>query len=524
MITDIFGTALARMIGTPPPPPPVIVLPERPRTVTRSYAGASMDQLSGGLQDSINTSSDTEIMQALRVLRARSRELCRNNDYAKNAVRHLSINVIGTGVKMHPAIKTPAGELDKPLNDTIHKAWEQWMDADSCDVSGLLHLHDMEALIVKSLVENGEVLIRLHRAPFGDSRIPLGLQLIEADQLLDNWQTGRAENGNMIKMGVEIDRYNRPVAYWLYPVHPGDYLFQTYSPSAFIRVQAADIIHLYIPDRIGQSRGVPWMHTTIMRMKHIGGYEEAEIVRARASANVMGIIKSPEAPTPELIENNLRQEYMNPGEIKHLLPGEEWDFANPSAPNPNAAPFVRLMLRGAMAGIGISYASGTGDYSDTNYSSSRLGQYSERDFFRVIQGFYIRRVRQRIHREFMTAAVLSGTVQIPGFYRDQRRYDTAQFRARGWGWTSPKDDVPAYKEARRAGFMTTAQIIAETSGASVEIGELYAHMAEENDLAEAHNLVLDSNPAQIDAQGKRQLELEPMDTPNPRTAGNPDAD
>lgn len=495
---SILFNALKLLSRNLPTPQPV-------QELNRSYASAMIGRLTSDFNDSL-TSADSEISSSLRTLRARSRQLVRDNDYARHAVRYIAQNIIGAGVDLIPNVRKRDGTLNKKMNDAIRQAWAEWMCADQCDIAGKLSFADIELLAIKSLVENGEVLFRKYSQRAGDSSIPFSIGLLEADMLIDDYTTSRLPNGNIVRHGIETTSVGRPVAYHLYSHHPGDMLWQSLQNTGLPnRIQASEIIHAYIPERIGQSRGVPWLSSAILRMKNLGGYESAEIIRARASANVMGIIQSPEAPTPELIENNQRQEFMEPGEIKHLLPGESWDFANPSAPNPTAGPFIAYMLRGAAAGLGISYAGLTGDYSDTNYSSSRLGQYGERDYFRTIQAWYIRTVRANIHRDFIRQCFLSGRLSAPDYEERTKEYEAAIFRPRGWGWTQPKDDVPAYLAARRAGFMTTEQIVSETAGSSMAIEDLYSHLADENKIAEDLGLKLDADPSRIDGSGKTQI-------------------
>jgi capsid protein len=82
----------------------------------RSYEAASHEKRNQGWK-ATGASANTEIATAGTTLRARSRELVRNNSYAKKANRVIVNNVVGTGIK-----PSPQGE-NKELGDTIKKAW-----------------------------------------------------------------------------------------------------------------------------------------------------------------------------------------------------------------------------------------------------------------------------------------------------------------------------------------------------------------------------------------------------------------
>lgn len=477
-------------------------------TQQRMYAGAKTDRLNGNWQ-ALNTSADSEIITSLRPLRARARQLVRDNEYAKNAVRIIQNNVIGGGIGLQANVQTASGKLMDSVNSRIEAAHESWSEKQNCHVAGQLNLSDMERTIAGMLATDGEVLVRKVRQPFGDSNTPFAIELIEADRLVDQWSTAFAPNGNMIRMGVEMDQWMRPVAYWLYPNHPGDMQFASiFVASRFIRVPAEEIIHLYIIDRWPQTRGVSWFHTSISGLGDIGGYEEAEIVKARATASVVGFIKA-EAPLgADGVQNAQRVRNFEPGTIEQLLPGEDFIGFNPSSPNPAMDPFLRYMLRRTAAGIGLSYESLSRDYSQSNYSSSRLALLDDRDLWRVLQGFVIRNFRQPIHREWLAASVLGGDLAIPDFYSNQKKYQQARFKPRGWSWIDPSKEVMAYKMAVRCGFMTVGDVIAKTAdGADIE--DIFKARKQELEMMEEMELVFDSDPAQVNDKGLAQATLAP---------------
>jgi lambda family phage portal protein len=471
---------------------------------SRAYAGASHGRLSGDWS-ALNTSADSELLTSLRALRARSRELVRDNEYALQCVRLVQNNVIGNGIGLQCQVKTAGGKLLTKVNDAIETAFGSWADADSCHTAGLLGLADIERVCAAELVVSGEILIRFVRQPFGhDNEIPLGLEVIEADRLLDNWQTARAPNGNLIRMGVEIDQWHRPVAYWFNPSHPGDYQFATFQPNRFMRVPAADVLHLYTISRWPQTRGEPMFHATLNTAHDIGGFEEAEIVKARASANVVGFIKAHESVVPDEVQGGRQLINTEPGTWQRLLPGEDVAGFNATSPNPAVEGFLRHMVRKMAVGVGISYEALSRDYTNASYSSSRMGLLDDRDAYRVLQGFFIRRFRQRLHREWMDAATLVGAIK-PGndYFSNARKYQAAAFKPRGWTWIDPTKEVAAYKAAVRSGFMSNADVISQTNGGA-DIEDVYKALQEERELATELDLVIDTDPAQVSDKGTQQ--------------------
>lgn len=478
---------------------------DRLKQQQRAYDGAASNRLTGDWT-AMNTSADSEILTSLRVLRARSRQLVRDNEYAKNVVRVITNNVIGNGIGLQAMVVNGRGKLQGAINDSIENAYATWTDKKMCHTAGLLSFSDIERLAMVQLVTAGEVIIRKVRQPFGGSAVPLALEVIEADRLLDQWQTARAPSGNAIRMGVEIDQWHRPVAYWFSPHHPGDYQFATFEPSRFMRVPAEDIIHLYIVERWPQTRGEPWFHSVLRNLHNVAGYEEAEVVKARASANIVGFIRSPEPLAADGVDNGRQIIDTEPGTWQRLLPGEDVAGMNSTTPNPSVEPFLRYLVRKMGVGIGISYEALSRDYSSATYSSARMALLDDRDMYRVLQGFIIRNLRVDIHREFLDAGALVGAWKAGAdYFSNPEKYRAARFKPRGWQWIDPSKEVQAYKTAVRNGFMTQGDVIAQTNGGA-DIEDVLKARREELDLATELDLVFDSDPSQVNEKGQVQTE------------------
>jgi lambda family phage portal protein len=472
--------------------------PAKAASGQRMYAGAK----SGRLMFSAPTgSANTELYSSLATLRARSRALCRDVVYAKRARTVVVNNVIGQGMGIQAQVMNNRKRLMDEVNDPIEHAWRQWSLADTCHTGGSLHFGDLERAAMGEVFEAGEVLIRLHRAPFGSGRIPLALELIEAERLADDFEI-KPPAGARVTLGVEHDDYGRPVAYYIHRLHPSEMrLTPGRQMDEILRVPAADIIHLKITERWPQTRGVPWLHAAITRLNQLGEFEEAAVVAARIGASKVGFFENPEGDLSALAdgdENGTPSATVEAGEFTSLPPGYKFSSWDPNYPNEVFDPFTRSILRGIAAGVGVSYESLSRDYSQSNYSSSRLALLDDRDLWRTLQAWWIRAFREPLHAQWLQAAVLSRAVPIDmmAYANDRARFEACKFKARGWSWVDPTKEVAAYKEAELAGYITKTQVIAMTGGGA-DLEDVIRERRRELDMLDDADLETDTtHPAE----------------------------
>ena len=450
-----------------------------------------------------STSMDAELRTSLKRMRDRSRDLVRNNDYARSAQRAITNNVVGQGVRMQAAVKMRrGGRMDDTTNAAIEASWEKWCRKQHCHTAGVLSFHDIERQMLDAMLSDGEIFVRKVRQSFGGSRTPLGLEIIEADRL-DIDLNEMAKSGNEIRMGVERDQWGRPVAYHFKAEHPGDYPFGAGAVNNKTeRIPAGDVIHLFRQERPGQTRGVPWVASAIMKMHHLQGYTEAEVIAARAEACRMGFITSPEDDVmQDGVEGGQPVSNFEPGRIERLLPGESFIESKPNRPGGQYEPFVRAMLHSMAAGLGVSYSTLSRDYSQANYSSGRLALLDDRDNWRVLQQWLIENFHRQVFDEWIDLAVLSGELQLPGYETNSEWFRAVRWIPRGWQWVDPAKEMAAYKDAVRCGFTTLTDVIAQQGG---DIEDVMQQRQRELQMAEEMELVFDTDPHETDGKGAYQ--------------------
>jgi len=490
------------------------VAPAAPRR--RAYEGAMISRLTSDWVTS-GTSADAEIDGSLVRLRNRNRQLLRDNPYAQAARRAIVTNVVGRGIRMQSRVPMMrgAGRLDKPTNDRIEAWWRDYCRKEHIHVAGKLSFPRILRQSMGAVPESGEVFIRLVPEEFGNSGTPLGVEIIEADYCDETKTSGPDASGIEWRMGVQVNRWGRPIKYRFRTRHPGDL-----SGSVgydVVDVPADQIIHLFLPDRPQQTRGVPMFASTIKRMHHLAGFEEAEVVGKRARSSLMGFIQSPEGELfGDGVEDGERVTNFEPGAFKHLAPGETVTVPQLGNADTQYEGFLRPMLRALSAGSAVPYPTVSSDYSQSNYSSSRLERLEVLEWWRSLQDWLIENVCQVIFERAMAAAVAAGTLQLPGYDVAPERYESVKWFPRGWEFVDPQKEADAYNKLIRSGLRTQAQIVAEQGG---DLEDLLTARAAEVDRAEELGLQFDSNPAD-DLQGGASSatpdmtdEAEPPDDP-----------
>lgn len=495
--------------------------PKQMHDYSRMYASAVPSRFNQGFP-SFNTSEDLELVSSLRNMRARSRLLVRDAGYAASAKRIIVDNVVGTGVKLQPSVKTVRGGFNDRVNEGIGEAWTHWMHAPNCHTGGSLHFHDFERQCMGQVFEAGEVFIRIHRMKFGRSTVPIALELVEAERLVDGYAYPGAvstESGG-VRLGIETDKFKKPIAYWIRDLHPGDIRLNLEQSDKVTRVDAEDVIHLYVIDRWPQTRGIPWLHAAAGKLQDMNGYSEAEIIAARGAASYLGTIESPEASASfsQLAPDNTYQTGVEPGIWLKLNPGEKANFVTPNRPTSALDPFMRYMLREISAAVGVSYESLSHDYSQSNYSSSRLSLLNERDVWKSLQAWWIRSFRHRLHHEWMNAAVMAGAIpeiDAQDFGANHRKYLAVKFRPRGWSWVDPQKEVAAYVQSVKSGFRTVEDVIEET-GNGTDLEEMLQARRAELDYMASLDLAFDTSPdVYVPAESRGQVLIGKDGTPAP---------
>ena len=162
------------------------------------------------------------------------------------------------------------------------------------------------------------------------------------------------------------------------------------------------------------------------------------------------------------------------------------------------------------SGLGCSFEAISSDYSQSNYSSSRLAMLQDRDHWRTIQKMLKETFYQPIFEYWLEMAVLSGTLTLPTYTTTPEVYEKVRWVCRGYSYIDPQKEIAAQRDAIRSGLKTLSQCIAENGG---DVEEFYVSRQAELAKLDELNIITDTDPSATNKSGGSQYK--PFNTIDP---------
>ncbi|MEM0906905.1 MAG: phage portal protein [Pseudomonadota bacterium] len=368
-----------------------------------------------------------------RTIGGRAAYLVANSPHAAAIANAFVTNIVADGPTFRP-------QGDEELASAFLSAFWPDLDVEGGDFGHLLQR------IVRSWIVYGEAFVHLVADPdSGAARA----QLINPDQV-DRSVTHELANGGRIKQGVEQDRLGLVVAFHILPDAQdlGAGMMRSATP-----VPAADVLHLFDPHTPGQRRGVSLLAPVLTRLVEIDALEDAQLATAKTQALVGIIFRTAGSDFGAMADaQDPLFPAIEPGASIVAPPGYDADLCQPARMD-GANDFLRSQLRSAAAGVGVPYALMTGDLSDTNYSSARLGLLEFRRRVVAIQkSLLVPRILDPLWARWATLEQLAG--RLP------RGDISGEWVFPGWQALDPLKETQADAEAIRNGLKSRFEVIA----------------------------------------------------------------
>lgn len=429
------------------------------RQMQRAWQAAKNDRLTA---DWLSHGGDInqELRHQLPILRARARELEQNNNQARRYLKLVETHVVGpNGFLLRVKGKQRNGKLDSRGNAAVEAGFKRWARRGVCEITGKLSFVDAERVSARTCARDGEYLIRMHDfAPTRDNPFGFAIELLDPVRL-DHQLNVDLPNGNRVRLGVELNGNNRPVAYYLLRGAADIY---GYTAQKHERVPAEDLIHGFYAERPEQLRGFTWMCSSMLGFHMMGAFQDAAVTAARVGASKMGFFRTPTGTlrdhADDITDDGELIDEAEPGHFDRLPHG--WDFVdwNPDYPHQNYEPFVRSINRDNAVGLNVAYHAMTSDLTDVNFSSIRAGTIEEREHWMVIQNWFADGALVRICNRWLGNAVLHNALSIRvGQDEAMARFSEHQWRGRRWPWVDPLKDIEAVTRAIALGLKSPQQ-------------------------------------------------------------------
>ena len=418
------------------------------RVVNKGYgdAGASWKKksLKGFTAESGSPSEDID--QHNSTLRQRARMLYMAAPIATSAIRTNRTNVIGCGLKLKSRINRQILGLTQEQAD----AWEKKVEAEfelwasrkqACDATGVNDFYALQQLTLMSWLMSGDAFVIIKRYP-ETPLYPYSLRLhvIEADRVstptnllqpVYNTTEGKAENGNRIFDGVEIDENGAIVAYYISNRYPNSVI----NPAdiKWTRVEAygkltglPNILQIMDSERPEQYRGVSYLAQVIEPLLQMRRYTESELMAALVESFFTAFIKTESTPNDmpfnevapqDQVSRDPNEYEMGPGVINVLNPGEDVTFADPKRPSNGFDAFMRALCEQVGAALEIP-ADLLLKAFNASYSASRAALLEAWKAFKMRREWFTSDFCRPIYEIWMSEAVAKGRISAPGFFTD----------------------------------------------------------------------------------------------------------
>ena len=433
-----------------------------------AYKGAELNRIWKPWQPT-HRSGDAAIYEDQSLLSARMRDLFRNDPLMKKLKRELCKHVIGAhGVQTFADVLMPDGppgerDTDDTFNFESDELFARWSE-DEADAAGKFSWAQLQWQHFSEAVARGGSLL-LEVADDNPKRsIPLCYQLLEYEQLDASKDRPAGARSNRIVNGIEFDALNRPVAYYIYDVHPYD----TFQGGGFdsVRVPAKRVIHTYFPDRPSENIGVTLFTANVQSARDLDWYLGNELTAAALGALLTMVVKREHGvgsglgfvgadPTDSVDEHGNSQVRLGPGIVADVGTNDSVEIAESGRPNRDAGPFIELIMQQASQASGLSRGRVTGSYSQTSYSSARAEHLDDQAYFQVLQNWCARSfvipVRRR-HTEICAAFDRYTSISARQFAN--RQYEMERLRVKGIGreQLDPEKETQAAMERIRSGL------------------------------------------------------------------------
>lgn len=457
--------------------------------------------------------ADADSLPGLDIQRARSRAMLMNAPLAAGAINTVVTNVVGTGLRFSPqargadleALAGITADQVKAFEKAAEREWRLFQRAEHCDAAGEMGFDAMQELAFRAVLSGGDCFVPLVQAQRG-SPFDFALQLVEADRVSNPNLKADAQS---LAGGVEFDAAGRPIAYHVAEIPrvigaARDWRrLPSYGPDGSRRV-----LHLLHRQRIGQTRGVPYLAPVMATLKDLDRYTQAEITAAVLNASIAILGASPTGDSPLKAEaaaagnttsnvDGLRRADIEfePGLVlEGFMPGESITSFSTDRPSSGFDPFVQAVLRQVGTALELPFELLVKHFT-ASYSAARAALLQAWGFFRMRRAWLAAALCQPVYEHVIANAIMRGRISAPGFLADpaiRAAWCGARWTGPSPGQLDPLKEVNAAEKRLALRLSTRTRETAEITGDDWE--QTAAEYAEELEYMEQLGIPASDEP------------------------------
>ncbi len=444
------------------------------------YTGASRTRRQTKEWRARKSAPDSTSMER-SILTDRGHDLFRNAPIARGAVQTDTTNVIGSGLMLQPRIDRDVLNLDEDQAEELEKKLKRefnlWADSLESDVRWTIPFNRSHDMAFSNFLIAGDVFNILRNFKSNSTPYTLSCQLIEGARVSN---PGVTPDKVGLVGGVEQNDLGAPIAYWVSRFHPGQVRLK--REHKWDRVDRfapetgrLNVIHLFKPERPGQTRGISWLAPIIELLKQLTDYTEAEIMAAVISGMFTVFVKTKGG---EGIDNTTdlgdetgattsdKDYKMATGAIIDLDLDEDIETANPGRPNTAFEPFVQAIMQQIGVALNIPFEILMKHFT-SSYSASRAALMEAWKVFISQRKWFMRIYCQPVYEAWLDEAVAIGRISAPGYFNDpmvKRAYRGTDWIGPPRGMIKEKEEIQAAEMRVEGGYSTRAEETAALTG------------------------------------------------------------
>jgi lambda family phage portal protein len=481
---------------------------ERPGHSSK-YMRGGRDVTFAGWRPSLRETQD-DISDAWDEAAARTIDLIQNSGWLAGMVEQAVANTVGPGLRLMPKPENSLfGMNEKAAREwgkMVASRWETYARSpQECDIQGIRTHGQMQAAAFKSWLGTGEILAELPKRRRAWNKYATKIRVMSPARL-----SRKTDTTARLVNGVYLDQDGMPIGYLATKKDP---LLGTVE----YRVRARDgngmagVIHVFtgMPETY---RGISPATPALQVGRQFDQLSNATLMAAIVK-QLFAITITGDAPTEEILQGLLTPQemarsitegtspleaYMEAsagyydastlnvginGRMAHLFPGQEMKMVTAQMPGSEYKDYAQHLLREICRCLGMTYESGTGDYSGATYSSVRMATGEIFAITLLRRAHVVIPFCQATYEAWLEEEIVEHGLPFPGgpeaFYANR----VAACRAEWRGTAKPQADdlktAKAHEIWKRLGVMSDEMI---ASDLGVDIEDVYVARAAEAEL------------------------------------------